>query len=314
MKKKTLAIILVILIILLGGAAVYVATQLQTRQAVVPTAPVSKPSAAEWVGSDGCTVLGEATEAEETKSVLEGTKKAFKNVTSNTPGHYTLTTEMDAVSKSQIYVYSMDLKNTGDGVASSVVIKDPLADMPVTFMDAVAGCTYNATDFILTCNTSINPGETKTFSFRVKADDAIANGTVITNTANVTYSDGSLDLTKDLSVSTVVGCNHTCTTDEECTTGLVCDGTSGKCRKAACVVEEDCSCTVTGTITGTVTRTPTNTVTTTVTRVITSNPTLIATEEATPTELPASGILDLPGAAAFGGGLVLAVVGILLAL
>ena len=39
-----------------------------------------------------------------------------------------------------------------------------------------------------------------------------------------------------------------------------------------------------------------------------------AVAAATPTTLPETGILDLPGVAAFGGGLLLSIVGILLAL
>ena len=106
-------------------------------------------------------------------------------------------------------------------------------------------------------------------------------------------------LTKDLPVTTVVGCNNTCTTDDECSAGLTCDKTANKCRKAACVAETDCSCAVV-------------TVAPTITKA--AVPTKIATAAATPSILPESGILDLPGVAAFGGGLLLAVVGILLAL
>lgn len=247
------------------------------------------------------------------KAVLEGSMKAYKNVTSNTAGKYSLTTEVETVSKSQIYVYTIELKNTSKTVASGVVIKDSLADMPVTYMDTVAGCTWSAANIELTCNGTVKPEEIKKFSFRVKASDGVSNGTVISNTANVTYPDGSLDLTKDLAVSTVVGCNHTCTTDEECSTGLVCDTTTSKCRKEACLTEDDCTCAVV------VTRAPT---TPTATRVPTATKTITPTEEvaievtakATPTILPETGIFDLPGMVAFGGGLFLAVVGILLAL
>jgi len=251
-------------------------------------------------------------------SVLEGSKTAYKNVTSNTPGNYTLTTAAETVSKSQIYVYTIELKNTSTATASGVIVKDSLKDMPVTYMDTVAGCTWNATNIELTCNTSINPGETKKFSFRVKASDAVANGTVISNTAKVTYPDGSLDLSKNSAVSTVVGCNHTCTTVEECSTGLTCDTTTSKCRTSACLTEDDCTCTiaVVPTVTRSATRASTVTATSTIapTVRVTVAPTEEVIAEATPTILPETGIFDLPGIAAFGGGLFLAVIGILLAL
>jgi len=254
--------------------------------------------------------------------VLEGSKTTYKNVTSNTSGSYSLTTVAETISKSQIYVYTIELKNTSTATASGVVIKDSLANMPVTYMDAVTGCSYSASSLELTCNTSIKPSETKKFSFRVKASDSVANGTEISNTAKVTYPDGSLDLSKNSAVSTVVGCNHTCTTAEECSTGLTCDTTTSKCRVSACLTEDDCTCTVAvvPTVTRAVTRTSAVTATSTIAPTKTIAPTRITTQteeviaEATPTILPETGIFDLPGIAAFGGGLLLAVIGILLAL
>ena len=391
-KKKILAIVLIIVVLLLGGASIYVATQLSTRQAVAPTAPESKPAAAdctslttqaacdaqavpdcawysvgdcnkcattgtprvdvcpEWVGSDTCTATGSATAIAcvpsgvvtcdpdcptacgtdastistctdscglaTTKScpatesckepVLEGVKKAFKNDTANTAGKYTLTAEMSTVSKSQIYVYSVNITNTSEATATGVTIKDSLKDVPsLSFMDTVSGCTWSAANVELTCNTTIKPKETKTFSFRVKAIDGIVNGDVISNTAKVTYTGGEpFDLTKDLTVSTVVGCNHSCTTDEECATGLTCDTTTNKCRLAACLTEVDCTCGVVSQSLPTATKTiaPTREATATV------------TAQPTPETLTDAGILDFPGIAAFGGGLLLAIVGILLAL
>jgi hypothetical protein len=392
-KKKILAIILVLLVVLLGGASVYVATQLNTRKSVAPTAPESKPAAADcsalttqttcdaqtvpdctwyptcnkcdsagtatetvcpitWVGDAACTVTVAATDeacvptevitcnpdcptacgtaastittctnscetattkvcaatAACAKSVLEGSKTAYKNVTSNTPGVYALTSLMETVSKSQIYVYTVELTNTSETIASGVVIKDLLKDKPVVYMDGVAGCSFSAAEVELTCTTTVEANETKKISFRVRASDSIANGAVISNMAKVTYPDGSLDLTKDLAVSTIVGCNHTCTTNEECTTGLACDTTTGKCRKSACLTEDDCTCVTASAPTSRITAAaaPTTKVTT--------SPTRVATAAATPTILPETGIFDLPGIAAFGGGLLLAVIGILLAL
>lgn len=482
-KKKIIAIVLLIVVLLLGGASIYVATQLSTRQAVAPTAPQSRPQADEsapprcnlsvnppvtciegyrcvttstlpgadgvcmaesWVGSDTCTLTGVATAVEvgdlnltksaykneasntvgnysldnlittvvpgqtfvymmgyenmgtatvsgvilsdvllennldklsfvdadtpctydqaarkvscnvgavspgkasqksfrvkvaddiadgvvikntfssnigevpETaslsltvsntnKAVVTGSKSAYKNVTANTPGVYSLTTLMDTVSKSQIYIYSFELTNTGTATAAGVTIKDSLKDITsLTYMDASPGCNYNTTDKEVTCTTTLKPAETKTLSFRVKAADSIANGDVISNTGKITYPGGSLDLSKSLTVSTVVSCNHTCTVDAECSNGLTCDTTTNKCRLAICAAEEDCVCGVVATVTKAVP-----------TAVKTATPTKIATAAATPSILPESGILDIPGVFAFGGGLLLAIVGILLAL
>jgi len=236
-------------------------------------------------------------------TTIEGSKLAYENETANTAGSYSLKTLMETVAKSQTYVYTISLTNTGDATATGVTIKDSLAEVTdLTYVDKVSGCSWSVTDKLLTCGTTINPDETKTFSFRVKSSSDIANGAVITNTAAVTSDNaGSLTLTKDLPVSTVVGCNHSCTTAEECSTGLTCDTTTSKCRLAACLTESDCVC-------------ATVTTTTTTKTIVTASPTRVATAAATPTILPETGIFDLPGIAAFGGGLILAVVGILLAL
>ena len=110
--------------------------------------------------------------------------------------------------------------------------------------------------------------------------------------------DGEIDASLELSISTVVGCNQNCSSDDECISGLTCDLDTSKCRRPACADASSCNC-------------PTERVvaesTVVPTRVITQRP-------PQPTVLPETGILDFPGAVAFGGGLLMAVVGILLAL
>jgi len=285
-----------------GGAAFKVTVASDTADATVIT-----NTATLTYGSNTVQATKAITVNNTANATLTGSKDAYKDVSGNTAGNYTLSTEMNTVSKSQTYVYTIALNNTSAVTATGVTVKDSLADVSnLTFKDAVNGCTWSTTDKVLTCNTTIIAGATKTFAFRVTAAAGIANGDTISNTANVTYNGDSLSLTKDLTVSTVVGCNNTCTSNDECSTGLTCDTTSSKCRLATCLNETDCNC---GT---TVTTTTVNTVY--VTATLTKTPTKVATRSATPTTLPETGILDIPGAAAFGGGLFLAVVGILLAL
>lgn len=97
---------------------------------------------------------------------------------------------------------------------------------------------------------------------------------------------------------TIVDCNKRCNSDDNCSTGLKCDSESGRCRKPACSDEKDCSCPKPRK-----TDSPTREVTRTATRTV-----------AQPTVLKEAGILDFPGAAVFGSGLLLTVIGILLAL
>ena len=104
----------------------------------------------------------------------------------------------------------------------------------------------------------------------------------------------------DLAISTVVGCNNTCTADSECVAGLSCDPSTDKCRRPTCSEASNCNCPVA----------PTEEPTAPPARA-----TYVAQQRTVqPTVLPETGILDFPGIAAFGGGLLLAIVGILLAL
>ncbi len=97
---------------------------------------------------------------------------------------------------------------------------------------------------------------------------------------------------------TIVDCNARCNSDDNCSSGLKCDSDSGRCRKPACSDEKDCSCPKVRK-----TDAPTREITTRVTRIA-----------AQPTVLKEAGILDFPGVAVFGSGLLLTVIGILLAL
>lgn len=219
-------------------------------------------------------------------------KKAYQDESTNTAGSYTLDEEISTVSKNQVFVYTITVTNSATVSAEGVVIKDPLTGLnqdKITFKDSEGTCTYTASNKTLTCNTSFNPGQTKTFSFRATVLDTAVNGDVIENEACLTYLGKELCAQKDLNVSTVVSCNHTCTTQSECGNGLTCD--SGRCRNSECLSSASCVC-------------PTPTVVTTTTSTPTPQPTI----------LPESGIMDFAGVAAFGGGLLLAVIGILLAL
>lgn len=105
-------------------------------------------------------------------------------------------------------------------------------------------------------------------------------------------------------------CRGACSSSVACDTGMTCVG--GVCRNSTCSTTDDSSCVCPTTGTGTVTTTVTQTV------APTGTGTVAPTEEvtATPTEeiLYETGVLNLPGAAAFGGGLLLVVLGILFAL
>ena len=233
-------------------------------------------------------------------------KRAYEDVSNNSAGDYDMSYEIDKVAKDQVFVYAFEITNDGDATASAIKVVDVLKGDNrelLSFVDGDGDCGYVNSTRTVTCQgMSLKPGESKVYAFRVKVANSAINGDTISNTGTITYKDmpsgGETESNNELTISTVVGCNHVCTSDDECSTGLICDTDTSKCRKAACTEATACNCTVQKTSTET---TPTKKIT-------------MAATKPQPTELPETGILDFPGVATFGGGLLLAVIGILLAL
>lgn len=245
-------------------------------------------------------------------------KTVYKDATGNKAGEYTLTSEIDTVSKDQVIVFALKVANEGTAKAENITVTDILKTNNLellTLVDAETRCTYATSTRKVTCSgMNLDPDKSGTYTFRVKVSSGAVNGDTITNSATATYKDmptgGEVESSTELLISTVVGCNHVCTTDTECSTGLSCDTDTGKCRKPACTDESDCNCPVVDDSTD-------DTTDDTADADVTDTPTKKITKTAKktqPTVLPETGILDFPGVAAFGGGLLLAIVGILLAL
>lgn len=234
-------------------------------------------------------------------------KKAYQNESSNVAGTYALTNEINKVSRNQTYVYAFKVTNSGSTKADSIEVTDTLKgdnQEMLTLIDADSRCTYSATTRIVKCSgMSLAAGANGTYAFRVQVSGTPVNGDRIKDVGTLTYKDmpsGTvINASYEVTVSTVVGCNNTCTGDTECVAGLSCDSGSGKCRRPSCSDVSSCNCPLV------------------VVEEPTAGPTVrtvYVTQRPQPTALPEAGILDFPGVAAFGGGLLLAIVGILLAL
>jgi len=260
--------------------------------------------------------------------LISAVKKAYKDSSANTPGNYALSEEISTVSRNQTFVYSVKVTNTGSGKAVGVVFTDSLTGQGqenLSYVDSDDICSWTADTKTISCTFDLEKGASKDLSFRVRVNDTIENGTVIKNVGLVKLGTQVVEVKKDLNVSSVVDCNQTCSTNSECGEGLTCSTTAGKCRNNSCSTETSCVCPVTTTPTPTATATPTST--TTPTSIVTAAPTVTAeptvavgtptptaVAQVTPEALPETGIFDTPGIAAFGGGLLLAIIGILLAL
>jgi hypothetical protein len=194
-------------------------------------------------------------------------KKAYKNEASNTAGNYTLTTEISKVTANEIFVYTIEAKNTTTAVANGVVLVDNLTGEnqdKLTYVDGVSACTYESSTKKVRCEGNIPANSTVKFSFRVRTASDLTGPMTIKNVGVVSHAGKDLEIKKDVTV----------------------DGDDP-----------------TDTPTDAPTQAPTGTVTQ-----------QIAEATPTPAALPEAGIFDIPGIAAFAGGLLLVILGILLAL
>lgn len=246
-------------------------------------------------GTKDCGVAGEPNISME--------KLAFANETTNKAGDYDLNDQIDTVSKDETFVYAFEVTNSGDVAAQDIEVVDVLKgdnQELLTYVDGDDRCKYTSSSRQVTCSgMDLDVDDTDTYTFRVKVSSNAINGDSIVNVATLNYkdmpSDGEVEASLELGISTIVGCNHVCVSDDQCSTGLTCDPDTSMCRKPSCSEASTCNCPVE--------------------RVATAVPTRRATvARVQPTELVEAGILDFPGVATFGGGLLLAVIGILLAL
>lgn len=255
----------------------------------------------------------------------------------NTEGTYYTDKEITKVSRGQLMVYTIDIKNSGEGGAKKVVVTDVLTGQNqnlLSFVDSESKCKYNSATKKITCEIDSIPYKgAEKLKFRVRVGQTSLNGKIIRNTARVSYGSRSKEDTTETLVSSIVTCNEICTNDSECVAGLACDVLSGKCRKPTCISSTTCGCT-TANANVTATKTPTTTPRATVTVLPDADeedlPTVTATKTPTKTvtiideidageqdggnSLPASGIFDLPQGTIIGGGILLAIIGLFLAL
>ena len=266
----------------------------------------------------------------------------YEDDTRNREGVYYTDKDLTKVSRGQIIVYGIEVKNKGEGGAKNVVISDTLTGQNqdlLTFVDSESKCKFNFTTKKLTCEVGNIPYKgAENVKFRVRVSQTATNGKVMRNIAKVSYTGGTKEASLNTVVSTIVMCNETCTNDTECSAGLACDVLSNKCRKPSCISSTACNCTIAkASVTPTATKSPTISPTVTVvtlpdtseeedlpaltTPTSTKTPTKavamveeIDTGEEIDGSLPESGIFDLPQGTIIGGGILLAIIGLFLAL
>lgn len=240
--------------------------------------------------------------------------QAYEDDATNRAGSYKLKNLIDKVSKDQTFVYSFEMINNGDKKAETIAVKGTIGgenQSLISFVDSDSRCAFDAAMKTITCSgMNLESGETGNYTLRVKVSGSAVNGESLVSFGAITYGGSTTTQETELAmvVSTIVGCNHTCNSDSECIAGLSCDLGVNKCRKPACAESESCNCAVASNESGT--------------DIVyvgggsggTTAGGQNGTRRPLPTTLPETGILDFPGVAAFGGGLLLAIIGILFAL
>lgn len=289
-RKKITAIILILFVLVLAGVSVFVTTQINTTKPVAPNAPISKPKAFDYLGGGACNLA----------FTIDAPGLSCNKVVSDTA---TPAKDVSTIGHSQEFIYKIKANNTGNTTLNNVVVTDVLngdhQDL-LSFVSGNNGCSYSTTSKTVTCTiATISASSSSEVSFKVKVAANAANGQVIKNKCKVKSGELESECSADVTISGTVACNNACTSNDQCTNGLKC--LTGMCRKEACSNETDCVC-------------PTSSVTATATATKAPTTTKTASATATPANLPDTGILNLPGAAVFGGGLLLTVLGILLAL
>lgn len=269
-KQKVIAIILVLVVAIIGGVSFYVSSLLNTTKPVAPTAPKSKPRAAEWFGGASCnttfTIAGPS---------LSCVKTAHDTDTSQSP--------IGTVAANKEVIYKVKVTNTGNGDLTNVKVEDILNgenQSGLIYVSSSTNCTNDTATRKVSCTiASLLKNETKEIAFKVRVQANAANGQVIKNLAVASSGEVSAECRSDV---TIAGVTATITATATTTTQPTTTSPTATQGQAA----------------------------TTATRRVTAT----ASASATPVNLPDAGIFNLPGAAAFGTGLVLVILGILFAL
>jgi len=298
MTKKTknilVGIVVFVLIVLLGITAYFVALRMSTtEETIAPTAPESEPSAYEdWVGSGDC-------------------------VTEFSVGDVEFDTGPFECSGHVVIYFRHSMAEDYEGVVT-LTHEDGQTD----------SMTFNAKRQTLTSSMTVEPGDMIKVAIADASNSSKQAVGWVPPDGEICGREpfGTLSLTRQIEEAEAVGqpiASMQCWSDwmqdsldydyNDYMLVFSCDGSG-----TTTTPTETPTTTVTETPTTTVTETPTTTTTTTTTA--TATPTGTTTVSgATPTSTPAAelaeaGILSLPGAFAFGGGLLMAILGIILAL
>lgn len=291
MTKKTknilMGVVVFVLIALLGVTAYFVALRLSTtEETVAPTAPESEPAAYEdWVGSGDCIAEFSVGESE------------FDTGPFNCSGHV-------------VIYFRHSMAEDYEGVVT-LTHEDGQTD----------SMTFNAKRQTLTSSMTVEPGDMIKVAIADADDSKQAIGWIPPDGEMCGREPfGTLSLARQIEEAESVGqpiASMQCWSDwmqdafdydyNDYMLVISCDGSETTTTPTT---------TVTETPTTTVTETPTTTVTTTATPTDETTTTVgEVTVTATPAaELAEAGVLSLPGAFAFGGGLLMAILGIILAL
>jgi len=246
-QKKTLTLFgIIALVLAVGIGTIVVVTRLSTTEkTVAPTAPESKPKAAEWYGGEACnatfTIEGPTTGTINICTVIIDPTNQVVDGSTAPDANKVETIASNDVNLSSNLTSNLDTPLT---LGDDVLLADGTDDAEcVTFTDLEFGNYQYGEEVITSDGDWMDP---KYYDFLLPgAGLSLANLTTYGSSA---FSDGAITLNTTNPVVTLVvlnqyapqSCNSSCSTDTDCADGLDCIG--GMCRNSSCSAETDCTC------------------------------------------------------------------------
>jgi len=232
-KRSKLPLILsLIFIVIIGLAGIGISLrQYFIRESVSPTAPSQSQANIDKV--QDCSV---GFDVAPPASGISCVKQAYQNELSNTDGSYEMIQTQSNFTPGDVVVYNLTITNDGSEEASITATDTINISDQTTFYFLDSNCGANAyLNNTLTCTTDLLlPGESQSFSFRIKLSEDITTDMTLTNNAQITDGTLSQSCVTDILIESVTeaNCNETCSSNSECI------GDKQICYQGLCRLEE----------------------------------------------------------------------------
>lgn len=220
-KKSKLPMMLglvVVVLVALAGVGISL-RQFIVRDTVAPTAPDESQASVDKI--QDCSISFDVAPPDRGLSCI---KRAYRDELSNTSGEYELLQMQGSFAPGEIIVYSFVVTNTGE-ISSTITATDSISlnvadDVFFDYEFLDSNCGANAyDDGVITCQTGeLEPGQSETFTFRIRLSDQIDQDMTLSNMVAVTDGEINKDCSVDVTIDspTEAYCNEGCSSNNDC--------------------------------------------------------------------------------------------------